>query len=91
MRKHKLAGKTVKIVKGRLAGNDYRVEDLWININNGVSWGDSVGNPACHQYAIRAAMDGLPPDDDVLYGKIGAFGYLVHESEIGDETPQKED
>lgn len=86
MKTHELAGKTVKIVKGKFKDCDYRVEDYWINVNGGTGWGDSVGNPACLQYAMRAGMEGLPTDDKVLYGKIGRLGYLVHVSEI---EPQK--
>lgn len=40
------------------------------------------GNPACMNYAIRAGFSDLPTDDEVLYGKIGGFGHLVHISEI---------
>ncbi len=67
-------------------GAEYRIEDLWIKIA-GKSWGDSTGNPACLQYAMRAAANHLPLDDNVLYGKIGAFGHLVHVSEIEAASP----
>jgi hypothetical protein len=38
------------------------------------------GNPAALNYAARGV--GLPIDDEVVYGKIGAFGHLVHTKEI---------
>lgn len=82
---HSLAGKTVRIKSGDYAGHDYRIEDWWDHLT-GKGWGESDGNPACINYAIRAAMvrQPLPDDDEVVYGKIGAFGYLVHVSELGD-------
>lgn len=71
--------KTIK--KGSLSGQNIKIEGLWKDIF-GKSWMFSEYNPACLQYAIRAAADGLPTDDNVYYGKIGAFGHLVHGSEI---------
>lgn len=62
-------------------GAEYRIEDLWKNVG-GKSWMVSDGNPACLDYAFRAAANNLPIDDDVLYGKIGNHGHLVHVSEI---------
>jgi hypothetical protein len=76
-----LAGQTVKIraeVTG-LGGQEYRVEDWWINVA-GESWMFS-GSPAAFGYAARSAGS-TPIDDDVLYGKVGGFGHLVHVSEI---------
>lgn len=67
----KLAGKTVKIVKGEFAGQEYRVEDWWDRVY-GKSWMDSNGNPAALEYALRK----VPFDDEVLYGKIGPMAIL---------------
>ena len=47
---------------------------------------DSQGNPACIKYAFRSGFGGLPPDNEVVYGKVGALGYLVHSSELGEEV-----
>ena len=88
-----LAGRTVKLTNiaspdtFNLQGQDYRVEDWWENVA-GMSWKDAQGNPACLQYAIRTGFSerSIPIDDEVLYGKVGALGYLVHVSEIGDQT-----
>lgn len=41
------------------------------------------GNPACMKYAIRSAFAGLPTDNNVVYGKVGGFGHIVHVSELG--------
>jgi hypothetical protein len=81
------AGKTVKIRADveRIGGQEYRVEDWWLNVAGG-SWMDASGNPAAMQYGIRAGLAGLPPDNEVLYGKVGGLGVLVHISEI--EVPQ---
>lgn len=78
---HPLADKTVKIVSGELAGNDYRVEDWWDRVA-GKSWMNCDGNPACLDYAIRSANDGLPIDNNVVYGKVGMMGKLVHVSQL---------
>jgi hypothetical protein len=76
------AGTTVKIrpSAGQLGGLEYRVEDWWINAA-GESWTVSQ-TPAAYNYALRSSAAGLPIDDDVLYGKVGGFGLLVHISEI---------
>ena len=79
MRKN-LVGQTVRIKYGFEdpfngfipPGTGYAVEGYWDEVT-GSSWKDSKNIPACSNYARRA--DGhLPLDDDVLYGKIGAFG-----------------
>lgn len=90
-----LAGKTVKIkadVKHlqveNFGSSDYRVEDWWDRLT-GKSWMTCEGNPACIIYALRTGFSENPiTDDEVLYGKVGAFGHLVHISEIEDETKQ---
>lgn len=63
------------------AGTKYHVEGYWDTLTGG-SWMFADGNPACMNYAIRSAHGGLPLDNEVLYGKIGPFGFLVHVSEI---------
>lgn len=80
---HPLAGKTVKIKQldksPQFSGQEYRVEDYWDRVA-GKSWMDAVGNPAALNYALRPKT--VPMDDEVLYGKIGAFGHLIHVSEV---------
>lgn len=92
---HPLAGKTVllrcKDDPGHLDGQKYVVEDWWINVA-GRSWMRCDGNPACLKYAMRGAFSGLPTDSEVVYGKVGGFGHLVHESELvypGEEAEGK--
>lgn len=92
-----LAGKTVHIRDDadhpqiEMGGAEFRVEDWWDRVY-GDSWMDAVGNPAALIYAFRTgfAPYEVPTDNEVLYGKIGAFGHLVHVTEIkelmSDET-----
>lgn len=91
---HPLAGQDAEIVDGAtdpvqgavIGGAEYRIEDWWDRVGGG-SWGNAQGNPACLQYAMRAAANSLPLDDEVLYGKIGSSGHLVHVSEIKTSAP----
>jgi hypothetical protein len=80
---HPLAGETVTV---NLAGprgtvEVFVVEDYWDRIA-GKSWMFSDGNPAAMKYAMRSGLAGLPTDNEVVYGKIGAFGHLIHTSEF---------
>lgn len=85
-----LAGKTVKLKPGikhphipEFEGSDFRVED-WQDRVFGKSWMFCDGNPACLIYAMRTGLAKIPvpTDDNVLYGKVGGQGCLVHLSEI---------
>jgi len=89
-----LAGTTVRIRSGlkhpqleSFGDSEFRVEDWWVNVA-GKSWQICQGNPACMVYGIRSGLGGLPLDDEVLYGKIGLLGHLVHVSEIEMEIIQ---
>ena len=64
-------------------GAEFHVEDWWDRLG-GKSWMDCDGNPACLIYAVRSANADprLPLDNEVLYGKVGHFGSLVHVSEL---------
>lgn len=72
---HPLAGKTVTLQSGFYSGETYWIEDWWDRIA-GKSWMDCNGNPACMEYALRGDDD--PIDDEVVYGKVGPFGKLIH-------------
>lgn len=80
---HELADKMVTITSGQFAGEKYRVEDWWDRVA-GKSWTICEGNPACLEYAIRSADERLPMNDEVVYGKIGSFGKLIHVSQLGE-------
>jgi len=86
--KHPLAGKTVilncKPDPNELNGKEFHVEDYWENVA-GKSWMVCDGNPACLHYAMRSAFVGLPTDNEVVYGKVGGLGHLIHISELGQE------
>lgn len=93
-----LAGKTVRIkdIAGDyLAGAEYEVEDWWDRVA-GQTWKQGWvcdGNLACLDFAVRcgarAGSGGLPLDDEVLYGKVGGLGKLVHITDI-DPNPQEQ-
>lgn len=85
---HPQAGKTLKIKQESIhkqvsdfAGSDFKLEDWWDKVG-GISWKESQGNFSCIVYKDRATTNGLPLDDEVVYDKIGAFGHLVHVSEL---------
>ena len=88
---HPLAGKTVKLKckpdPEKLNGQEFVVEDWWINVA-GKSWMHCDGNPSCLNYAMRSGFVGLPTDDNVVYGKVGSIGHIVHESELIYEEAQ---
>ena len=78
---HPRAGETVTLTDG----DQFHVEDYWDRVSGG-SWMHAVGNPACLKYAVHSAKKSLPIDNEVLYGKIGGLGYLVHVSEINEQA-----
>lgn len=92
---HPLAGRTVRLkelVEKSLGpylqeGDLFLVEDWWINVD-GRSWKGCDGNPACLNYAMRMGLSGLlvVGDDEVVYGKVGGLGHLIHISELGEEV-----
>lgn len=86
------AGMTVKVkdsigpdpLTGQiLAGQDFTIEDWWQNVS-GLSWMDSDGNPAALNYGFRIGLCGhsVPLNNEVLYGKIGMLGCLLHITEL---------
>ena len=80
-KEHPLAGETVTISMGEYKDEEYRIEDWWDRVS-GKSWMFCDGNPACLKYAMHSGFGGLPTDNEVLYGKIGGLGYLIHVSEL---------
>jgi hypothetical protein len=84
---HALAGQTVTLVSSdpSFNGQQYRIEDWWENVY-GQSWMTSEGNPACLKYAMRSVFCALPMDNEVVYGKIGGIGHLVHVNELGEPS-----
>ena len=62
-------------------GSVMLVEDWWDRVY-GESWMSSDGNPAALVYAMRSVDNNLPTDNEVLYGKVGGFGHLVHIKEV---------
>lgn len=89
---HPLSGKTVRLndtasdhtQNAVVPGALYRIEDWLINVSGGRSWRDTVGNWAVRHYGARVERNGLPFDDEVVYGKIDGLGHAVHVSELGE-------
>ncbi|QOH59920.1 hypothetical protein [Rhodococcus rhodochrous] len=79
---HPLAGQTIPIAIAGIGTGDFVIEDWWDRVS-GSSWAAAPGNPAAMKYAARSGpADSIPFDDEVVYGKFGAFGHLVHVSEL---------
>ncbi|MGR6579296.1 hypothetical protein ACT89R_01825 [Rhodococcus qingshengii] len=77
---HPLAGEMVEIrVNGEILKFD--LQDWWDRAH-GKSWMLAEGNPAAITYAVRSGIALLPIDNEVVYGKVGCFGHLIHVSEI---------
>ena len=93
MEKYKYAGKKLRVKEGAgmssmkhlLDGCEFIAEDYWINLT-GESWLDTnLGNPAVMEFSIRYGCklsETDPEVDKVVYGKVGLFGHLFHESEL---------
>jgi len=84
---HRLAGKVVRIryhPETMFSGAMYKIID-WYDLYIGEPWHASYKCVPCMSYAIRRADNGLPLDDNVLYGEIvGVINqpHLIHECEI---------
>jgi hypothetical protein len=81
---HPLAGQTVTVhanLNGADGPHQFTVED-WNDRLFGQSWQVMEGHPASMVYAMRTAFANVPADNEVVYGKVGCFGHLVHVSEI---------
>lgn len=87
---HELAGKTVRLADHApgFGGALFHVEDYWDKLT-GRPWHDSPGNMACIDYAFRLGQSNrpLPPDNEILYGKVNGYGKLFHVSDILPDTP----
>lgn len=88
------AGKTVRVKPGvglnkfgqNMSGRDFEIEGWYENVA-GTSWVCADGNPEALWYAIRIRFNGANNNvpafsNDVVYGKIGAFGHLFHVNEL---------
>lgn len=98
---HPLSGQSVKLKPGTVlydaikkelfdAGLNpelfqFEVEDWWDRLYGG-SWMFASGNYAVINYAMRSGAKNLPLDDEVVYGKVGRLGHIVHVSELDIES-----
>lgn len=82
---HPLAGQTVTVSADfpfvGSGDHSFVVED-WNDRVLGQSWMFMNGHPVSLAYAMRSAVADLPTDNEVVYGKAGGFGHLVHVSEL---------
>lgn len=84
MDKHPLAGKRVRLRTwdgDPLNGQINVVEDWWANVK-GPQETSADESPAMLHYMVRSELCRLPVDELVVYGKVGALAYIVHEREI---------
>ena len=58
-----------------------KIEDI-DKVVFGGSWMVQNGNPACVLFGMRSGFENIPDEGNVYYGHIGAYGELVHESEL---------
>lgn len=88
--RHPLAGQTVRLkdgigrfMQGDADGAEFVVEDWADNVMGCSIWALN-GNPAALEYAVRIDANGnnVPIDNNSVYGKVGGFGHIVHDSEI---------
>lgn len=88
--RHPLAGQTVRLkegignfLQGNAGGSEFVVED-WADKVLGHSVWETHGNPAALEYDVRIGTNGnhVPIDDKAVYGKVGGFGHIIHDSEI---------
>lgn len=90
---HPLAGRWVTLNLAHLGLEPsptewFRVEDWWDRVT-GQPWGEMDGNAAAVRHALRAGFGGLPPDNEVVYGKDErGLGHIIHVSELGDVAPE---
>lgn len=88
---HPKAGQTVILndragdpIQGEVVPEvEFRLED-WADRVMGQPVWSMKGNPAAMHYQFRAGVNGLPPDNECVYGKIGPLGHIVHISELGE-------
>lgn len=81
-------GKTYRIKSGEFEGSEYWVENLWHKMPGNRSWIQDTNRIGCLEFLVRSEKDGsynMLEDDKIYYGKIGMFGKLMHESQIGEE------
>ena len=87
--RHPLAGKKVKLssIDPQLNEKEFLIEDWYLNLG-GITVFEDVENPAAMIYRKRRQTFNLPLDHNYVYGKIGAYGFIVHQIEIDGIKPE---
>lgn len=100
-RQHPLAGKAVladqpiynAVRHEWLSGpHEFIIEDWADRVLGGSIWGDRDQYPyVISNYALIAGRMMLPPDNEIVYGKVGNLSHLIHVSRLMEVViPQKE-
>lgn len=85
------AGKTVTLRADahEIGGQHAEIVDWYDRTGPGITWqeGYAQHESRATAYAIRAAVAGLPDDDQVLMARVDGMGQLIHASEIDGYDP----
>lgn len=52
-------------------------------MNPGANWRNGATFAEMNYYSYNVLPNRLPADDEVVYGKVGHLGYLVHIAQLG--------
>ncbi len=88
-----IPGKKYKITDGKFKGETYWVEGLWNKMSGNKNWIEDINRIGCVEFLARSSTEqGYNPmeHDKIYYGKIGMFGKLIHESQLGEEIIENE-
>jgi hypothetical protein len=78
--KHPLAGRTVRVSIFD-QDEDFYVYD-WFDRVFQAFWLSKAGGRSAQNYAKHAGFKGLPLDNEVVYGRVGKWGTIVHATEL---------
>jgi hypothetical protein len=90
---HPWAGKKVRLLPNVISngiggyvdiGESVFLLEDWYDRVTGTSWREGPVTPATANYVWRLNNKKMPRDDEVVYGKVGHLGYLIHEHELGE-------
>jgi hypothetical protein len=80
--RHPLAGSVVAVFpQAALHELEFHLEDWWDRVS-GKSWQGVPATVTELSYSRRVSAEGLPPDDEVVFGRIYDSGHLMHVSEL---------
>jgi hypothetical protein len=86
-------GKTYRIKSGQFTGSEFWFEDVWNKMPGNKDWIENIDRIGCVEFLARSSVEsGYNPmeHDKIYYGKIGLYGKLIHESQLGEEIKKDE-